>query len=123
MVLEKQTIKLEDVGNIFKEIAILLKNNINVTILINKNILDEVIINDIKYHVYFHSLKDRLDKRQWFTLHENYAFSPIISRMGVKFSNDNYYQVTSFIYKFLDVSYNSSNDKNLLEKSIVFEIE
>ena len=64
-----------------------------------------------------------LDKRQWFTLHENYAFSPIISRMGVKFSNDNYYQVTSFIYKFLDVSYNSSNDKNLLEKSIVFEIE
>lgn len=105
MILEERTLLLSDVGNVFKIIAEELSSNINTQVIINENILEELKHNNCDYHVYFHDYLDDFEVSEWYTLHEAHAFSPEISRLGIKLFGHNYSQLTRFSFR----GYNFSN--------------
>ncbi len=99
MILEERSLPLSDVGNVFKIIAEELSANVNTQIIINDDILKEIKRNNCDYHVYFHNYLDDFEVSEWYTLHEKHAFSPEISKLGIKLFGHNYSQLTRFSFR------------------------
>ncbi len=99
MILEERSLPLSDVGDVFKIIAEELSANVNTQIIINDDILKEIKHNNCDYHVYFHNYLDDFEVSEWYTLHEEHAFSPMISKLGIKLFGHNYSQLTRFSFR------------------------
>lgn len=104
MILEERTLSLNDAGNVFQIIAEELSANVNTQIIIHEDILKELKRNNCDYNVYFHNYPDDSSVSEWYTLHETYAFSPEISRLGTKLFGHNYSQLTRFRFRGYDFS-------------------
>ena len=104
MILEERTLPLNDAGNVFQIIAEELSANVNTQIIIHEDILKELKRNNCDYHVYFHNYLDDFSVSEWYTLHETHAFSPEISRLGIKLFGHNYSQLTRFCFRGYDFS-------------------
>ena len=110
MILEERYIQLNDVGNIFKIVAEELKANANTQVIICNDILKKLETNNCDYNVYFHNYADNYNVSEWYTLHEGHAFSPVISKLGIRSFGNHYSQVTRFIFRgyvFSESSYDS----------------
>lgn len=113
MILEERTI-IVDPGDIFKIIAQELDKNLYTQVLINQSILKELIENNSNYHVYFHSLTDRLDINEWFTLHEEHIHTPIISRLAIEYFGNSYYKLSRFSFRGFNFPLNFTKNGELI---------
>lgn len=112
-------LSLNDAGNIFKIIAEELSENVNTQVIIDVNILKKFERNGSEYNVYMHNWLDDFEVSEWYTLHEKYAYSPIISNLGTKLFGHNYEQLTRFCFR----DYNFSNETHRNGEYIYFEHE
>ena len=114
MILEKRYLPFEKVGNVFKLVAEELDANVNTQIIIHNDILREIATNNCKYNVYFHNYFDNHYVSDWYTLHERHAFSPEISRLGVRLFCHNYTQVIRFCFRGYNFSAESYNPREFI---------
>ncbi len=104
MILKKRYLPFQQTGNIFKIVADELSANVHTQIIICDDILKELEMNNCDYNVYFQNYVDDHDISEWYTLHEGHAFSPVISKLGVRSFGNNYSQVTRFYFRGYDFS-------------------
>ena len=102
MILEERYLPLKEAGNIFKLVAEELSANVHTQIIICNDILNELKLNNCDYNVYFHNYLDDYLVSEWYTLHEDHAFTPEISRLGIESFCHNYSHLTRFYFRGYD---------------------
>ena len=119
MILEERYLPLKEAGNIFKLVAEELSANVHTQIIICNDILNELKLNNCDYNVYLHNYLDKHNVSEWYTLHEDHAFSPEISRLGIKSFCHNYSHLTRFYFR----GYNFSDKSRICREFISYEYE